>query len=262
MQAVPHGTNMQPGSGVSVRVVGGLLRVFLRASAWTILLGCGDAPSQPARERAHTAGCQAPEGAVAAPRSVDQTVDLANALPKPLSLACFIEALERPLQLHATRSEISAQPAVGVRSPRVFLYSDPLIMTVVPEGVGAHLLELGEQRPGFRSLKAELHFPITAPVSPSEPYERTLFVETVTACAFCHATEERDPLVTSGPGYVSQALRPSSRHQRVTLEALREELRVCDPSVESERCALLDALFGWGDTLDWEFPQEMPTFGG
>jgi hypothetical protein len=196
------------------------------------------------------------------PRSVDETVALANALPKPLSLPCFVEALGRPLQLHATRSEISAQPAVGVRSPRIFLYSEPLIMTVVPAGVGAHLLELGEQRDGFRSLKAELHFPIVEEVAPAQPYEHTLFTEGLTACAFCHATEERDPQVAQGPGYVSQSLRPSSSDQRVTLDALQAELGACDPALEAERCALLDALLGWGPALDWDFPPGMPTFGG
>src|SRR5688572_16123159 len=136
MQAVPHGTNMQPGSGVSVRVGAHLLLVFAYGCAWTFLLGCGDAPSQTGRERVHAPGCRAPEGVSGSPRSVDQTVELVNALPKPLSLACFVEALGRPLQLHATRSEISAQPAVGLRSPRIFLYFEPLIMTVVPAGAG------------------------------------------------------------------------------------------------------------------------------
>jgi hypothetical protein len=262
MQAVPHGTNMQPGSGVSVRVGAGLLLIFGCASGWLFLLGCGAAPSHQAAERAHTTGCEAAQGVLDQPRSVDQTVELVNALPKPLSLACFVEALGRPLQLHATRSEISAQPAVGVRSPRLFLYVEPLVMTVVPAGAGAQLLELGEQRPEFRSLKAELRFPISEMVTPSEPYEHALFVEGVTACAFCHAAEESDPLVAGGLGYVSQALRPSTRDQRVTLESLREELEACDFALEAERCDLLDALFGWGETLDWDFPMDMPTFGG
>jgi hypothetical protein len=262
MQAVPQGTNMQPGSGVSVRVGAVWLRVFACATAWSILLGCGDADSHSVQERAHTLGCEAPPGVVTTPRSVDETVALANALPKPLSLPCFVEALGRPLQLHATRSEISAQPAVGVRSPRIFIYFEPLIMTVVPAGTGAHLLELGEQREGFRSLKAELHFPIAEAVPPAEPYEHTLFIEGLTACAFCHATEERDPAVADGAGYVSQSLRPSSSAQRVMLGALQAELGACDPTIEAERCALFDALLGWGPALDWDFPQDMPTFGG
>jgi hypothetical protein len=262
MQAVPQGTNMQPGSGVSVRVGAALLRVFACGAAWSILLGCGDTDSHSVQERAHTLGCEAPPGVVTTPRSVDETVALVNALPKPLSLSCFVEALGRPLQLHATRSEISAQPAVGVRSPRIFIYFEPLIMTVVPAGVGAHLLELGEQREGFRSLKAELHFPIAEEVVAAQPYEHALFTDGLTACAFCHASEERDPQVAHGPGYVSQSLRPSSGAQRVTLGALQTELGACDTAAEAERCALLDALLGWGPALDWDFPQGMPTFGG
>ena len=166
------------------------------------------------------------------------------------------------MPLHATRSEISAQPAMGARSPRIFLYFEPLVMSVVPEGAGSHLLELGEQREGFRSLKAELRFPLEAPVAQHEPYEHVLFVDDVTACAFCHASEERDPEVAGGLGFISQSLRPASSQQRVPLEALQQELGACDRAVEPERCALLEGLLGWGETVDWEFPQEMPTFGG
>jgi hypothetical protein len=194
------------------------------------------------------------------PRSIEQSVELANALPKPLTLACFVEALGRPLRLHAALSTLSAQPSRGTRSPRIFIYWDALVMTVVPEGRGAHLLEFGEQRPDLRSVKAELRFPIENHVSSSVPYEQALFTEEVTGCAFCHAGEQRDPSIAAAPVFVSLALRPFE-HQRVPLSSLRHEHAICDAAIEPERCELLDALFGGGDVADWDFPTEMATFG-
>lgn len=259
MQAVPHGTYMQSGGAVSVRV--GSCWARRSAVIGLLLCGCADTSATRERERPHTPGCEAPAGVANQPRSIDETIALANALPRPLTLPCFVEALGRPLQLHATRSVFSAQPATGTRSPRIFLRFDSLVMSVVPEGMGAHLLELGEERQGFRSLKAELSFPLEEAVTPALPYEHVLFSEDLTACAFCHAAEERDPLVPDAAGYVSQALRPFSG-QRLQLADLVQELQTCDASLEPDRCALLDALFGWGEAADWDFPKEMATFGG
>ncbi|HEX6274798.1 MAG TPA: hypothetical protein VFZ53_17270 [Polyangiaceae bacterium] len=228
--------------------------------ALVLLVGCGEGhPPSPA-ERSPSPACRAPAGVTNEPRSIQQGVELVNALPKPLTLPCFVEALGRPLRLHAAISRVSAQPSRGTRSPRIFVYSETLVMTVVPEGRGAHLLEFGEQRPDLRSVKAELRFPIEENVSSSLPYEQALFTEEVTGCAFCHAGEEPDPSVIAAPAFVSVALRPLEQ-QRVPLSSLRDEHAICDAAIEPERCALLDALFGRGDVADWDFPPEMATFG-
>jgi hypothetical protein len=108
-------------------------------------------------------------------------VALVNALPKPLTLPCYLEALALPLRLHASLSVFSAQPAGGPGSPRIFIYFEPLLMTVEPTGIGAHLLEFREQRDEHRSLKGELAFPLHEPVAPGEVYEHTLFSEEVSA---------------------------------------------------------------------------------
>lgn len=236
------------------------LRCRLLAAASLLLASCAEPPQPPPEERAHTAGCQAPPNVTNQPRSIAQTVDLLNALPKPLSLPCFVEALGRPLPLHAARSELSAQ-AAGRRSPRLFVYLEPLVMTLVPEGPGAQLLELGEQLPDRRSSKAELKFPIEGPVLPAQPFEQALFTADTTGCAFCHADEERDTRIADAPAFASQALRPLDRH-RVPIDALGIELENCDAAVEPARCALLDALLGWGKLVDWDFPPDMATFGG
>ena len=226
-----------------------------------LLTACSDAPVRQEPETRPTPRCRAPAGVSDLQRSIDETLALANTLPKPLTLPCFVEALARPLQLHATRSVISAQPAVGARSPRIFVYIEPLVMSVAVEGMGAELLELGEQRADFRSLKGELRFPIEESLPPSRPFEQVVFSEGLTGCAFCHAAEAREPAIQFTPAFVSQALRPFGPN-RVPLAGLREERAACDEAEEPERCALLDALFGWGDTLEWEFPQAMATFGG
>jgi hypothetical protein len=240
-------------------------RVMTTIPSWMVagllLVACGEGHPTSFAERSHSPACRAPAGVTDEPRSVEQSVALVNALPKPLTLPCFIEALARPLKLHASLSTLSAQPSRGTRSPRIFVNLEPLVMTVVPEGRGAHLLEFGERRPDLRSLKAELSFPIAENVSSSLPYEQALFTEEVTGCAFCHADEQRDPGLIAAPAFVSLALRPFE-HQRVPLSGLQEERATCDPAIEPERCALLDALFGGGDVADWEFPKEMATFGG
>lgn len=210
--------------------------------------------------RQHHEGCVSPAEVSASPASIEDSVALVNAMPRPLTLPCFLEALARPLQLNATRSEFSAQPAEGERSPRIFVSLGALTFSVVPEGIGASLLEIGEVRAEHRSLKAELHFPVTKEVTPSEPYERVLFSEDLTACAFCHAAEVRDESVPGGNGYVSQALRPRP-YERISLDSLRLEHEACDPGAEPDRCALLDALFGWGEVVEFEFPADMDTFG-
>lgn len=259
MQAVPHCADMYSGGDVSVSVVLRVVRALLVPTACSVLLSCGDAPS-PERPREHAAECVAPSHVANRPRSIEESVALANALPKPLTLPCYLEALGRPLQLHATLSEFSAQPARGEENPRLFVVYEPLVMTVVPVGIGHELLELGELRPEHRSLKGELRFPLAQPVEPGEVYRHTLFSENLTACAFCHADEVLDSSVPGGLAYVSQALRPRDG-QRVSLDALRAELDACDTRAEPDRCAMLDALFGWGDTVDWEFPADMATFG-
>jgi hypothetical protein len=184
-----------------------------------------------------------------------------NALPKPLTLPCFLESLARPLEAHATRSVFSAQPAVGEKSPRIFLFIVPNIMSIVPEGEGAPLLEFGEQRPGNRSLKAELVFPITGEVTPQAPYERLMFNDTVTSCGFCHAAESPEPAIVGTRAFISQSLRPLQSDQ-VGVDALRRELKACDTAVTPERCAMLDALLGWGEVTDRAFPEDMATFFG
>ena len=246
-----------------------MLRSIARfsCSAWLCtvsILGCSDAassaPTSPA-SRSPTPGCRAPAGVSNAPRTIDETVTLINALPKPLSLPCFLESLARPLEINATFSLLSFQPAQGRRSPRIFIFQDPTVMSIVPEGDGAPLLEFGEQRPEFRSLKAEIEFPVSTLLAPSAPFDHLLFNSQLTNCGACHAGEVEESEVAGVRRFVSQALRPRPSDQ-VSAASLVHELEICDRAREPQRCAMLDGLLGWGQVSERAFPEGMSTFGG
>ena len=222
--------------------------------------GGGSGPSQPAA-RQHNPECVAPAGVNNAPRSIAETVTLLNALPMPVTLPCFLESLARPLEINATNSLFSAQPAQGARSPRIFLFRDPNTMSIVPAGAGAPLLEFGEQRPNYRSLKAQIEFPVVAPLSLTAPYQDLSFSDQLTSCGVCHASEQQESNLSGVQTYVSQSLRPLAR-DFVSADDLRNEWIRCDSGLEADRCAMLDGLLGWGPVGDRAFPVEMATFGG
>jgi hypothetical protein len=202
--------------------------------------------------------CVAPEGAPTSPQSIADVLALVNALPSPVTLPCFLQALARPLKMHASVSLISAQPSVGMRSPRIFLFFDGLRISIVPAGAGAPLLELGEIRDESRSLKAEILFPVMTPLDAVTPYERILFTPNVTRCGFCHPVEEPDPDITFATAFTSVALRPLDSYA-VSIASLASELSICDPTAEPDRCATLRALFDQGSPVEQPFPADLPT---
>jgi hypothetical protein len=227
--------------------------------------GTGPSEGGPSGERGEAGGrafaapvC-APGPELPAPQSIADAVAWINALPKPLSLACYLETLPRPLELYASESVFSAQPAVGRRSPRMFLFADALIMTIAADGAGSHLLEFGERRSDTKSLKGEIAFPVMAELEPAAPFEHLIIDDRFTSCALCHAEEEPDPETSFTRAFLSRALRPVPA-ERVSLDELRAEAVDCDAVAEPERCAMLVALFGQGNVVDAEFPTDLVTF--
>jgi hypothetical protein len=191
-------------------------------------------------------------------------VDLLNALPRPVTVACFLESLERPLYLNATKSFISLQPAVGLKSPRLFLMFEGMSLSVVPEGSGSKLIEFGEFVTPERTLKAEVGTPITAPVQPGDPYRSPISTSPSTSntrgttCRTCHGQEERAEDIPFAEAFHSLALRPDPRSV-VTLESARAERAACPDQDVGERCAMLRALFDHGEVLPRDFPEALPT---
>ena len=256
-------------------LAGGLLALGCGASSDAVSPAGGGAPSGGAsgsagafaagagaggaQYREPSAQCRAPAGVSNNPQSIAETITLLNALPKPLSIPCFLESLARPIPMLATFGVLSAQPAVGVRSPRLFLFLGPNRMSVVPDGVGASVLEFGEERPGYRSLKGEIEFPLTGDIPQSAPFDRVLFNDQLTTCGLCHAAEQAEVSPFTTHAFVSQSLRPAPRNA-VTLQSLQYELAICNRGAEPYRCAMLDSLFSLGPVTDGQFPPEMRTF--
>lgn len=192
------------------------------------------------------------------PRTIEAAVALINALPKPLSLACFVESLDRPLRINATSSNFSAQPAVGERSPRLFLMRDPLVLSIALEGSGSTLLEFGEFVSETQSLKGELEFPIQDTVAPAAPFDHVVFQEDrSTRCGFCHTIEQ--PYEAIPGAFVSNAFRPAY-WTVVELSSVELEWQMCDPDVEPARCSLLDSVFSRGAVEHEAFPEDLAAF--
>jgi len=192
-----------------------------------------------------------------APQSIDQVVEALNAMAKPVDLPCFLRHLPGTLTIAASVSQLSAQPASSRMSPRIFIFEGPLVLSVVPEGTGRDLLEMGEVREEGRSLKGEIAFPVTSALAPDAPYAHALYNEMYTSCAFCHAQEERDPSIAASLAFISRALQPDA-FSLVNVDVLVEEAGRCDGTLEPYRCAMLGALFGRSHVTQGVFPA---TFG-
>jgi hypothetical protein len=208
--------------------------------------------------------CHAPASASGSPATIEDVTALINALAEEhggtVELPCFVASLNRPLGAATSSGFVSAQPAEGARSPRMFLWSGALVLSVVPEGIGGNLLELGFQTTPTRSIKAEIEFPVTAPLSLSAPYDRVLG-EPLSKCAPCHANEEPATSVTWAKAFESEVLRPSDFHE-VDLGEVEQESKACDKAVEPQRCALLGSIFDQGGIHAQAFAREARTLYG
>lgn len=231
-----------------------LLAVFFAAA---ILQGCGgsQSPQDPPREL-----CVAPAGASIT--DVQSVVDWLNAMPKPVTLPCFIESLPRPLNIQSALSEFSAQPSLGRRSPRIFFFFDRLILTVVADQKFAEyphpLLEMSylvdEQE--LITTKAELKFPIVDTLSPAAPYTGLSFNDRISQCSFCHPKESVLDYLDNVPIYQSSILKPTTPLQ---ISQLYVESDNCIVEEEPHRCAMLSSIVDHGELRPYSFPARAPT---
>lgn len=206
------------------------------------------------------ARCTAPTGVSGSPKTTQQALDLLNALPKPTSVACFLESLDRPLTVYATSSVFSAQPALSAASPRLFLKLDHLWLSVVIDGESSYLMEFGYEISGEqpRSIKGELELPIYQPVAPSAPYDRVRYGEG-TGCGLCHSDERPVEGSSFINAFSSIAFRPRP-DSRVAVDDLKNGLRSCDWQANAHRCEMLSAVFDGGAVVEVAFPDAMSTF--
>ena len=242
--------------------------------ALTLLAACGDEPASTSEQTGQTAAsttpettpdaspdpsrCAAPPGVSGSPRTIAQAVTLINALPRPVTVACVVEALDDPLRLNATDSQVSAQPADGVANPRIFIMNEGLVLSVTLGETGRHLLEFGELRGDGLSVKGELIFPIVGEVAPSDPFAHLPYNEDVTTCGLCHRDEVSAGFIDGVEAFASRPLRPIDASV-VPLDDVAALRGACDPSEGAERCDLLDALFGREGVVEARFTEETRT---
>lgn len=190
--------------------------------------------------------------------TIAQAVERLNALPRPVSVACFVASVARPLELVATTSTTSAQPSVSSKSPRIFILTPGVALSVAPDGEGKHLIEFGEWQTTKLTLKGEIELPLNAPLAANAPYTRVMQTNGTTTCSLCHRYENPHPSMNGG--FVSAAYRPNPGTE-VKHEALVTEHQACvDSGDTSERCELFHALFDFGATKQGAFSKEVELF--
>lgn len=198
--------------------------------------------------------CVAPEG-MGSPATVDETVALINALPKPTTLSCFLESLDRPLAVSATESPRSAQPSTGAENPRLFITRGSLILSVLPEGPGSDRLEFAVDVGDGLSTKGELAFPIEAEIAATEPYAQILR-NPGTSCGACHDLEQHWETVDDVPIFASEALQyPAEDH--ISTGYVSALSSSCDADAFPERCAMLQAVFAHGPVDTQRLPENL-----
>lgn len=238
----------------------------LLRNAWPLLLGgalaCGsdDAPPEDSEPVVPAdvpwplpRTCVPPDG-LGSPSTIEDVVALVNALPKPTSLPCLLESLDRPLSLYATTSVAGAQPASGPENPRIFLLRGELALSVVPEGEASATLELSYAIGDRRSIKAELAFPVDEALPASAPYDEVEF-GAGTSCGLCHGNEARVESIDFATAWASDMFQDEP-DQALSLGFLRQSALDCDPEATPGRCELLDAIFGHGDVMPGDLARD------
>lgn len=203
-----------------------------------------------------TGRCRAPDDIDSSPNSISETIDLFNALPRPVTVACFVESLDRPVEVIASVSGFSAQPAAGLDAPRIFAIYDQLVLSFVPDGDGSRVIEFAEERPDARSVKGEVLMPIEREIGFEDAFAHLDADGNVgSKCGSCHRGEE--PSVDYPGAYESAALRPATA-ETMRLDEIVDAYETCD-GVDERRCEILDALL-WDDRVrDGDFPRLLPT---
>jgi hypothetical protein len=191
--------------------------------------------------------CKPALGVSGTPGTISEVLILLNTLPRPTSLACFLEALERPLSIYMTKSDDSLQPSPDARSPRTFILRGDLELSIVFDGLARDTLEFGYHYEPGRTIKAEIVFPLTRDVSESSLFDRVQVTPRTTQCGVCHVGELKEEYPGFPLGvFASDVIEPFPADE-VSLEAIQAEAASCDEASEPYRCGLLSALFEHGE---------------
>lgn len=204
-------------------------------------------------ESSASASCTETNEALGNPQTIEETIALINALPKPASIDCFLNSLKGPLKVFAVNNGFSAQPAVDQASPRIFILKDKLVLSVVPAGTGRNLLEFGELNGTLDSFKGEVQFPVTDTVTIDTIMSHISETTSTSTCITCHSSERKAPYRSLGNLFVSRFVRPNES-QRVQYPYLRAQASSCNPAINKVRCDILSAIYTKGQAEDGAFP--------
>jgi hypothetical protein len=135
-----------------------------------------------------------------------------------------------------------------------------LVVSAVPSGPGSKVIEFGEWVSASRTTKGEIALPVTAPLAAEAAFTKVLDGQGAgTVCRRCHRDEARHPTIANA--FVSVAFQPEP-DQVVSIAELAKLHDTCarqdDPS---ERCAMLHAVFDFGQLEQGEFAPEVGRFG-
>lgn len=175
------------------------------------------------------------------PLTVDQVVELINRIEKPVTVSCLISFLPAPLKIYAVNNQASAQAAAGFESPRIFIFNQNLILSVVPDGNGKDFVEMSEVVGIFRSIKAELKFPINDIVVNGDAFRSIINNQGLTTCRGCHDNVVVADQITTGPAFISDMVLPDP-NKRVPASNLNFWARNCDANSNPFRCEMLKVI--------------------
>lgn len=199
--------------------------------------------------------CAQSKGEIA---SIADAVARLNALAPNADGPCFVASLPRPLAVVATLGGTSAQPAGGRGAPRLFFMLPKIVISTVPAGDGSKVVEFGEWAGSTRTIKGEIALPVTTPLAADAAFSRVLNGNDRTTCGTCHRQEERHPTLTNA--FISLAFKPDPG-TFLTVEELEELHTLCtNAGDEGSRCAMIHALFDFGEITQGSFSPAVATF--
>ena len=195
-------------------------------------------------------------------KDINSVTDFINAMPMPLTLPCFVQALPRPLAVNATSGATSVQPALGAQNPRVFIfYNEKLYLSVVMNVDASDpkpILELSELTGAAMSIKAELIFPITEPINYGSAFDH-IRNASGTVCGTCHSNEKYVDTRNGIAVYESEAFK-TFPNLDVRINDMRDERNLCDSAIEPYRCEMYRAMFDHGTVFRHNFSTDFLLF--
>jgi hypothetical protein len=195
------------------------------------------------------APCRPANGVTGSPTTISQAIILLNTLPRPVTLPCFLQALDRPLTLYLTKSDDSLQPAPDERNPRIFVLNGDLEMSIVTGGDASNTLEFGYRPQVSRSIKAEVAFPLMRDISERSLFDRVQVTDRTTKCGACHVGEAHEDFPGFPLGVFASDIIVPFDMDAISIDTMKTESEACDVATEEYRCSLLSALFDHGDVV-------------